>query len=61
MTTPITHGGADRCWKLCRCSECGREEVCTPSFDFYTRGDDGEGPLVCERCLTEPHQAEVGR
>lgn len=49
---PITHGGADRGYKLCKCSECGTVATCTPRFDFYTRVEAGElSALVCERCV----------
>lgn len=46
---PITHGGADRRWKLCKCSKCDCVETCTPSFDFYTTEENG--PLLCEVCF----------
>ena len=47
---PITHGGVDRGYKLCRCVECKEESVCTPSNDFYTIESD-TGPLHCEKCM----------
>jgi len=51
--TPITHGGPDRCYKICKCSKCSTVRECTPSFDFYTLDEEGGdlGPLVCESCL----------
>jgi hypothetical protein len=50
--TPITHGGANRGYKLCKCSVCAKEEVCTPNRDFYVVTEDGpEGPLYCEDCF----------
>ena len=45
----ITHGGTDRGYKICRCSNCNREEECTPQRDFYTTIDNG--PLYCETCF----------
>ena len=47
----VTHGGSDRGNRLCRCSACGFESLCTPFCDFYTRPDDPEGPLLCENCV----------
>lgn len=59
MTTkdqPITHGGTDRGYKLCKCSECGVVAICNPRFDFYTRTQAGDNsPLVCERCILAPY------
>lgn len=53
---PITHGGEDRGYKFCLCSECGMTAQCTPRFDFYTRTEAGpNGPLVCERCIMKPY------
>lgn len=47
----ITHAvaGEDRRYKLCRCSKCGIEAVCTPTMDFYAKkvGDS----LECENCF----------
>ena len=48
---PITHGGIDRCWKLCRCSCCGATETCTPMNDYYTYDGKDDGPLLCESCM----------
>jgi len=48
---PITHGGPFRGYKLCECHVCGEQSVCTPSNDFYTRGNDDLGPLECEKCF----------
>lgn len=60
MSKPITHGGTDRAYKLCRCSECGIVQQCTPAFDFYVRNDQPEdGPLTCERCIKNPHSTSV--
>lgn len=53
MNVPITHGDADRGFKLCKCADCGYEAECSPLNDFYTRGDDAAGPLYCERCITK--------
>jgi len=47
---PITHGGTDRGFKLCKCSECDTVKRCTPHQDFYTT-DAGNGPLLCELCF----------
>jgi hypothetical protein len=58
MNEPITHGPVDGiAYKVCKCSRCGFEDTCTPSFDFYIRrpGPD-DGPLYCYACLC----AEVG-
>jgi hypothetical protein len=60
VDNPITHGGTNRQYKLCRCSDCGVEEFCTPSNDFYVRGkagdqlslvDTADRLLVCEACV----------
>ena len=51
LVGPITHGGSDARYKLCRCSVCGLEAVCEPLCDFYTRPDDPTGPLFCEVCI----------
>ena len=51
--TPITHGGTDYGYKLCKCAKCGVERECTPSQDFYTLGDDDTGPLHCFKCFWE--------
>lgn len=48
--TPITHGGTDRGYKLCKCAKCGVEAECKPSFDFYTPPEDDKGPLRCYGC-----------
>lgn len=48
---PITHGGTDARYKLCRCSRCEMEAECTPWCDFYTREGDPQGPLFCGGCL----------
>lgn len=50
LPEPITHGGPDRAYKLCKCSKCGLVEQCTPHRDFYTT-DDLKGPLLCETCF----------
>lgn len=47
----ITHGGTDRCYKTCKCSSCGHTGICTISNDFYTIGEDDNGPLFCESCM----------
>lgn len=47
---PITHGGTDRGYKICKCNQCGIVTECTPSFDFFTTDSD-TGPLICEPCL----------
>ncbi len=47
----ITHGGPDRVHKVCRCSICGCQEMCTLFNDFYTPKGEPEGPLMCERCV----------
>lgn len=51
MKKPITHGGSDRGYKMCKCRRCEIVTKCTPRFDFYTTDDEGNGPLICERCL----------
>ena len=48
----ITSCHEDRAYKRCLCCVCGEIHECTPSFDFYTTDDHGEG-LVCERCFHE--------
>jgi hypothetical protein len=48
ITLVNTHRNGDIRWKLCRCSECGVEAICTPESDFYA--EEGE-PLLCERCM----------
>jgi hypothetical protein len=51
---PITHGSGrarDRRYRLCKCNGCGIERLCTPTTDFYTKGDDKTGPLYCEACV----------
>ncbi len=53
--TPITHGGTDRGYKLCKCAKCGVERECTPAHDFFTYGDDLTGPLYCGHCLWMVH------
>jgi hypothetical protein len=40
----------DRAYKDCLCCVCGEISKCTPSNDFYSTPDHGEG-LVCERCF----------
>lgn len=50
----ITHDTGNQGWKLCKCSECGCEEVCTPNFDFYVRTEATGGRLTCERCIMSP-------
>jgi hypothetical protein len=50
---PLTRGGPDRRGKVCRCHGCGIETVCTPTFDFYTRGRASRGFLYCFPCLCE--------
>lgn len=48
----ITHGGTEYGGKLCKCNECGIEEICTPFSDFYTTCETGpSGPLLCEGCF----------
>ena len=47
----ITHGGADRAYRLCRCGQCGHESRCTPDNAFYTASGDPTGPLRCEKCM----------
>jgi hypothetical protein len=42
----------DRGYKDCLCCVCGEVSQCTPSNDFYSTDDHGEG-LVCERCFAE--------
>lgn len=59
MSEAITHGSGNNGWKLCKCSECGVESVCTPSFDFYVRTGDESEALVCERCFLAPFQKPV--
>ena len=49
--TPITHGGTDRGYKLCKCAKCGVEAECTPKTPFFTLGDDDVGPLHCMACF----------
>lgn len=49
--TPITHGGTDRGYKLCKCAKCGDEHQCTPTRDFFTLRDDPTGLLYCESCM----------
>lgn len=58
---PITHGGTDRGYKLCKCSKCGAEEVCTPRRDFYTLRGDTKGPLHCEDCFRKWCATEVSK
>ena len=41
-----------RAYNRCLCSVCGKISTCTPSNDFYSTPDHGEG-LVCERCFHE--------
>ena len=48
----VTSCHEDRTYKRCLCCVCGEIHKCTPSFDFYTTDDHGEG-LVCERCFHE--------
>lgn len=49
-SSPITHGGTERGYKVCKCSQCSVEELCTPSRDFYTT-DSPTGLLLCETCF----------
>ena len=49
---PITHGGAPRGQKLCKCARCGIVERCTPAHDFYTTTSK-TGPLLCEACFRQ--------
>lgn len=55
LVRPITHGGTDARYKLCRCSVCGLEAICEPMCDFYTRPGDPSGPLFCEVCILKPN------
>lgn len=49
---PLTHGGTDRRGRWCKCSECGRVEMCCVAFDFYIRPSRTfDAPLTCEQCL----------
>lgn len=53
-TAIYTHGDGGAfayAGQLCRCSNCGLVQRCTPTFDFYTTDDERIGPLVCEPCL----------
>lgn len=47
---PVTHGGATRVGRYCRCLRCGMTALCSPERDFYTT-DDPAGPLYCECCM----------
>lgn len=49
---PITHRkkGEDASGKLCKCSRCGTERICTFWFDFYTTEATGN-LLICESCF----------
>lgn len=58
-TDAITHGGPDRGYKLCRCSDCGVEAVCTPMCDFYTLPGNDTGPLLCETCVLKPEERNL--
>jgi uncharacterized Zn ribbon protein len=48
----VTSCHEERTHKKCLCCVCGEIHKCTPSFDFYTTEDHGEG-LVCEKCFHE--------
>jgi hypothetical protein len=50
-TEPITHGGTDRGYKLCKCAKCGDVSVCTPFNDYYTARGSDNGPLFCGNCI----------
>jgi hypothetical protein len=47
----LTHGGADRRYKDCKCARCHKIAQCTPTNDFYTISGDNNGPLYCEMCF----------
>lgn len=53
---PITHGGFDRSYKVCKCGGCGTEALCTPSHDFYTLTEQPDGLLYCFHCLIRAHE-----
>ena len=48
----LTHGGEDRCYKMCECHRCKVVSMCTPTNDFYTFAGDDEGFLYCDTCFT---------
>jgi hypothetical protein len=48
--TVITHGGADRRYKMCQCYRCKKISECTLENDFY--GFEGE-PLLCWTCVIQ--------
>jgi len=48
----ITTCNDDRRNAMCLCCVCGKIHKCTPSFDFYTTKDHGEG-ILCEKCFSE--------
>ena len=48
----VTSAREGRAYKKCLCCVCGEIRKCTPSFDFYSTDDHGEG-IVCERCFHE--------
>lgn len=49
------HNGIDARGQLCRCSKCGLEAKCSPTQDFFVKGDDPDDgkPLFCESCFFE--------
>ena len=52
MSEVITKDGEDRGYKICKCTLCGVEKQCTPSFDFYTTEEHGD-ELLCENCFSD--------
>lgn len=56
----VTHGGTDRTYRVCRCSHCLVEAVCSPTDDFYTTDGPYPGattsPLFCKSCVLTVHR-----
>ena len=49
---PITTREPERINKLCRCHNCGHEDICTPISDFYELMQHPEDPYIyCEGCF----------
>ena len=48
----ITTKHGDRSYKDCKCCVCGSVSKCTPSNDFYSTEEHGNG-ILCEKCFAD--------
>jgi hypothetical protein len=59
-TDIITTKHGSRGYKMCQCCVCETVSKCTPTNDFYSTAEHGDG-ILCEKCFHVYVSKQIGK